>query len=141
MSNDEPKKTPMPKTDAEWKEKLSEEEYRVMRMKGTEAAFTGKYWNEHGTGKYTCMGCGQTLFNSDVKFDSGTGWPSFTEAIPEAVTFHDDSSYGMHRTEVLCSRCNAHLGHLFNDGPAEKGGKRFCINSVCLGLEKEEGKK
>ena len=130
----------MPKTDDEWKEKLSEEEYRVMRLKGTEGAFTGKYWNEHSQGKYTCAGCGQQLFASDVKFDSGTGWPSFTDAIPEAVKFHDDTSHGMHRTEVLCSRCNAHLGHLFDDGPAEKGGKRFCINSVCLNLEKEKGK-
>ncbi len=128
----------IPKTEVEWKEKLSEDEYRVMRMKGTEGAFTGKYWNEQGKGMYRCVGCGQMLFKSDVKFDSGTGWPSFTDAIPESITFHDDVSHGMRRTEVLCSKCGAHLGHLFNDGPRDKGGKRFCINSVCLNLEKEK---
>ena len=127
-------------TDDDWKEKLSEEEYMVMRRKGTEAPFTGKYWNEHGKGMYRCIGCGQQLFHSDVKFDSGTGWPSFTEAIPEAVIFNDDSSHGTHRTEVLCSKCGAHLGHVFDDGPAEKGGKRYCINSVCLNLKKDKGK-
>jgi peptide-methionine (R)-S-oxide reductase len=130
----------MPTSDDEWKKKLSEEEYQVMRMKGTEAPFTGKYWNEHSKGRYTCAGCGQQLFASDVKFDSGTGWPSFTDAIPGSVNFHDDNSYGMHRTEVLCSKCGAHLGHMFEDGPKDKGGKRFCINSVCLALEKDESK-
>ena len=120
----------------EWKEKLSEEQYKVMRQKGTEAPFSGKYWNEHGKGMYSCAACGQQLFKSVAKFDSGTGWPSFSDAIPSSVTFRDDSSYGMHRTEVTCSKCGAHLGHVFDDGPKEKGGKRYCINSVCLDLEK-----
>ena len=128
----------MPKTDAEWKEKLSEDAYRVMRKRGTEAPFTGKFWNEHGKGMYTCAGCGQKLFNSDVKFDSGTGWPSFTDAIPGSINYHEDTDLGMRRTEVTCAQCGAHLGHVFDDGPKEKGGKRFCINSVCLDLEKEK---
>ena len=131
------KDEPMPKTDAEWKENLSEEAYKVMRRKGTEAPFSGKFWNEHGRGMYTCAGCGQKLFNSDVKFDSGTVWPSFTDAIPGSIKYHEDNDLGMRRTEVTCSHCGAHLGHVFDDGPKEKGGKRYCINSVCLDLEKD----
>jgi len=121
-----------------WKEKLTPEQYHVMREGGTEAAFTGKYWNEHGKGMYKCAACGAELFSSDTKFDSGTGWPSFTEpANTEHVELRPDTSYGMARTEVICKNCGAHLGHLFNDGPAEKGGKRYCINSVCLELEQK----
>lgn len=131
----------MQATDEEIKAKLTEEEYQVLRMRGTEAPFTGKYWNEHGKGMYACKVCGQKLFDSDVKFDSGTGWPSFADAIAGSVELREDSSHGMRRSEVVCSRCKSHLGHVFDDGPAEKGGKRFCINSVCLDLEKrEEGK-
>jgi len=120
---------------------LSKELYHIAREKGTEAAFTGKYWNNHEKGMYTCAVCGAELFSSDTKFDSGTGWPSFTEpANLERIELRDDDSYGMHRTEVVCKNCGAHLGHLFDDGPKEKGGKRYCINSVCLELEKEEKK-
>ncbi len=116
---------------------LSGELYNVARKKGTEAPFTGKYWNSHEKGMYRCAVCGTKLFSSDAKFDSGTGWPSFTE--PEAlekVELKRDVSHGMIRTEVLCKSCGAHLGHLFDDGPEEQGGKRYCINSVCLDLEK-----
>ena len=121
-----------------WKEKLTSEEYRVMREKGTEAPFSGKYWNEHAKGMYRCRGCGAELFSSDAKFDSNTGWPSFTEPNNlEHIVLSDDSSHGMKRTEVLCKKCGAHLGHVFDDGPAEKGGRRYCINSVCLELEKK----
>ena len=132
----------MPKNEDGWKERLSEEEYRVMREKGTEPAFSGKYWNEHGKGMYTCAGCGQELFSSEAKFDSGTGWPSFTDPVNlEHIALHTDPSFGMSRTEVTCKNCGAHLGHVFNDGPKEKGGKRYCINSVCLELEKEGAEK
>jgi peptide-methionine (R)-S-oxide reductase len=121
------------KSDDYWKEKLTPEQYRVLREKGTEIAFTGKHVDTHDAGMFTCIGCGQELFTSDTKFDSGSGWPSFTEpANLEHVTLHDDSTFGMVRTEVTCSNCGAHLGHVFPDGPKDKGGQRFCINSVCL---------
>ena len=127
MNND------MPKTDEEWKQKLTDEQYRVMREGGTEAPFSGKYADDHGPGMYVCAACGQELFNSDTKFDSGTGWPSFTDPVNrEHVELIPDDSGGMHRTEVRCKRCGAHLGHVFDDGPADQGGKRYCINSVCL---------
>ena len=116
---------------------LSGELFDVARKKGTEAPFTGKYWNSHEKGMYRCAVCGAELFPSDAKFDSGTGWPSFTE--PEAlekVELKRDLSHGMIRTEVQCKSCGAHLGHLFDDGPEDQGGKRYCINSVCLDLEK-----
>ncbi len=117
--------------------KLNPEQYRVMREGGTEAPFSGKYWNEHTPGMYKCAACGAELFSSEVKFDSGTGWPSFTEpANPESVELRADNSLDMHRAEVICKNCGAHLGHVFDDGPKEKGGKRYCINSVCLDLEK-----
>jgi peptide-methionine (R)-S-oxide reductase len=123
-------------TDDEWKSKLSADEYRVMREKGTEAPFTGAYWNEHAKGVYRCKGCGAELFSSDTKFDSGTGWPSFTNPMNRAhIELREDRSHGMARTEVLCKNCGAHLGHVFDDGPHEGGGKRYCINSVCLSLE------
>jgi peptide-methionine (R)-S-oxide reductase len=122
----------------DWKNKLTPEQYHVMREQGTEPAFTGKYWNDHSKGMYKCAACGAELFSSDAKFDSGTGWPSFTEpANLEHVELRDDSSHGMKRTEVICKNCGSHLGHLFDDGPEDKGGKRYCINSVCLDLEKK----
>lgn len=118
-------------------QELSPELHRVAREKGTEAPFTGKYWDSHEKGMYRCAICGTELFSSDTKFDSGTGWPSFTEpANLKNVELKEDQSQGMRRTEVLCKKCGAHLGHVFDDGPEEKGGKRYCINSVCLELEK-----
>lgn len=118
---------------------LSEELRRVARQKGTEPAFTGKYWDNHEKGMYTCAVCGSELFSSDTKFDSRTGWPSFSEPLNlERVELKEDTAYNMSRTEVLCKNCGAHLGHVFDDGPKEKGGKRYCINSVCLELEKKK---
>ncbi len=124
------------KTDAEWREELTPEQYEVLRQAGTEPAFTGRYWNAHEDGTYRCAGCGTELFSSDTKFDSGTGWPSFTEpAVAEAVETRDDSSYGMVRTEVVCRACGGHLGHVFPDGPRDQGGLRYCINSAAISLE------
>ncbi len=109
-----------------------------MREKGTEAPFTGKYLKEHAKGMYKCAACGADLFSSDAKFNSGTGWPSFAEpANLEHIELRPDDSLGQHRIEVICKNCGAHLGHVFDDGPVEKGGKRYCINSVCLELEKK----
>jgi peptide-methionine (R)-S-oxide reductase len=122
------------KTDKE----LSPELYEVARGKGTEAPFSGKYWNEHEAGMYKCAVCGTELFSSDTKFDSGTGWPSFTgPANLTHIELKEDMSLGVGRTEVICKKCGAHLGHVFDDGPIEQGGKRYCINSVCLELEKK----
>ncbi|MCL4403889.1 peptide-methionine (R)-S-oxide reductase MsrB [Patescibacteria group bacterium] len=119
-------------------EELSKELYAVARKKGTEAPFTGKYWNEHAVGMYKCAVCGAELFSSDAKFDSGTGWPSFSEpGNLKNVELRADDSGGLHPTEVVCKNCGAHLGHVFDDGPKDKGGKRYCINSVCLDLEKK----
>ena len=103
-----------------------------MREKGTERAFTGKYWNTFEKGIYVCAACSQTLFNSESKFESDCGWPSFDQAIPEAVLYQKDTSHGMIRTEVLCSNCKSHLGHVFNDGPTETTGERFCTNSISI---------
>ncbi len=115
---------------------LSPDLYHVAREKGTEVPFTGEYWNNHEQGMYRCAVCGTELFLSDTKFDSGSGWPSFTEPSNLAhITLHDDFSGGMKRTEVQCKNCGAHLGHVFDDGPKDQGGKRYCINSVCLHLE------
>ncbi len=125
-------------TNDEWKEKLDPETYHVTREKGTEAPFTGAYWNEHAEGMYHCSNCGMTLFSSDAKFDSGTGWPSFDRpADTEHVVLTPDTSHGMNRTEVSCKRCGAHLGHVFDDGPKTTG-QRFCINSCALDLKKQE---
>ncbi len=119
-------------------EELDPELRHVAREGGTEAPFTGKYWDSKEKGMYTCAVCGAELFSSDTKFDSGTGWPSFTEpANLKNIELHEDLSGGMRRTEVRCKNCGAHLGHVFDDGPREKGGKRYCINSVCLNLKKE----
>lgn len=124
---------------------LPPELYRVAREQGTEPPFTGRYWNAHERGMYKCAICGAELFSSDAKFDSGTGWPSFTEpANLKNIELRPDNSLGMTRTEVRCKNCGAHLGHVFDDGPnskLEKGGKRYCINSVCLELEKQNNEK
>jgi peptide-methionine (R)-S-oxide reductase len=123
----------MKKTEEEWQQDLSPEQYDVLRRGGTETPFSGKYWNDHERGMYACAACGAELFSSDTKFDSGTGWPSFSDPVnAEHIELIVDDSHGMHRTEVRCRRCGSHLGHVFDDGPADKGGKRFCINSACL---------
>lgn len=130
--------TPIQKTEEEWKQELTPEEYAVLREKGTEAPFTGAFVDNHDAGMYTCKACGNPLFASDAKFDSGTGWPSFTDpAVSENVGTRSDDSHGMVRTEVFCKHCGSHLGHVFDDGPEEKGGKRYCINSCSLDFEKK----
>lgn len=129
------------KTEEEWKKQLSPEQYQVARKAGTEPAFTGKYWNTHEDGTYTCACCGAPLFDSETKFDSGTGWPSFTQPVETgAVAEHTDRSYGMSRTEVRCARCDAHLGHVFPDGPGANG-LRYCMNSASLDLQPEKQEK
>lgn len=127
----------LPKTEKEWNEKLTEEQYEVCRMKGTEMPFTGEYWNCKEKGIYRCTCCGAELFDSETKFDSGTGWPSFwAPADMQNLKFQMDSSHGMRRIEVMCDKCGAHLGHVFDDGP-DPTGKRYCINSVSLKLDKK----
>lgn len=121
----------MPIDEEEIKKKLTPEQYKILRQKGTEAPFSSPLLNAHG-GMFACAVCGQQLFSADTKFESDTGWPSFDQALPGAVLFHQDNAYGMARTEVTCSRCGSHLGHVFDDGPAETTGKRFCINGACL---------
>jgi len=124
------------KTDAQWREELTPEQYQVLRKAGTERAFTGKYWDNHEDGIYRCAGCGAELFGSDTKFESGSGWPSFTEPkVAEAVEVKRDVSHGMIRTEVVCKRCGGHLGHVFDDGPRDRGGQRYCMNSCAMDFQ------
>lgn len=125
------------KTEEEWKKALTPEEYHILREKGTERPFTGIYWDSKEKGMYKCAACGNPLFSSDTKFESNTGWPSFTAPLTEkSIELVPDTSYGMRRVEVVCSRCGSHLGHVFDDGPKPTG-KRFCMNSASLRLEKK----
>ncbi len=128
-SKDKPMDEKIIKTEEEWKKELTPEEYRILRQKGTERAFTGKYWDHHELGTYVCAGCGTELFESDTKFESGCGWPSYFQPIDSSrIVYNEDRSYGMVRTEVMCAKCDGHLGHVFDDGPPPTG-LRYCINS------------
>ena len=127
------------KTDAEWRAELTPMQYHVLREHGTERAFTGELLNNHDAGTFVCAGCGQPLFASDAKYDSGSGWPSFTRPIDgDAVAEHVDRKFGMTRTEVRCARCEGHLGHVFPDGPREEGGLRYCMNSASMNFEPKD---
>lgn len=126
----------MNKTEDQWKEQLTKEQYQALRQKGTEAPFSGNLLDNKENGEYACTACGNLVFSSNKKFDSGSGWPSFTEAAENSVTLTPDNSHGMVRTEVSCAKCNGHLGHVFGDGPDDNS--RYCINSVCLNFKANE---
>ncbi|MEW6278639.1 MAG: peptide-methionine (R)-S-oxide reductase MsrB [Candidatus Eremiobacterota bacterium] len=125
---------PVQKSEQEWRSQLTSQQYHILRQKGTERAFTGKYHNHHEDGRYRCAGCGQALFDSEARFDSGTGWPSFSRPLPDTLAEERDTSWGMTRVEVLCRNCGGHLGHVFPDGPRPTG-LRYCINSAALDFE------
>ena len=128
----------LPETDDEWRERLTDEEYRILREAGTEPAFSGEYVDHHGDGAFACAGCGTRLFDAETKFESGSGWPSFTDVLAsDRIETRTDTSHGMNRTEVVCATCGGHLGHVFEDGP-EPTGLRYCINSAALDYEDEE---
>lgn len=127
----------VPETDEEWREQLTDEEYEILRESGTEARFSGDYVDHKGDGRYKCKGCGEVLFDGETKYDSGCGWPAFYAAEDGNVVREEDNRHGMSRVEVLCANCDSHLGHVFQDGPADETGERFCINSVALDYDEE----
>ncbi len=139
MNDERPEQGAGELSEAEWRERLTPEQYHILREKGTERAFTGKYWDTKTEGIYKCAGCGEVLFASQTKFDSGCGWPSFYAPEGESkIDEHMDTSFGMVRTEVTCSNCGGHLGHVFNDGPRETTGLRYCINSASIDLQEKD---
>ena len=127
----------LPENDDEWRDVLTEEEYHILRERGTEPKFSGEFLGKEADGRYTCAGCGATLFDSETKFDSNSGWPSFFDAVEGSIEFHTDDRHGMQRTEVVCAQCGGHLGHVFDDGP-EPTGQRYCINSIALDFEPDD---
>lgn len=126
------------KSEEEWRNELNEEEYHVLRQHGTERPFTGEYWDFKGEGEYHCRACGELLFDSETKFDSGCGWPSFFRSKSDKIEYIEDTSHGMHRIEVRCKKCGSHLGHVFDDAPQTPTGQRYCINSVSIKFKKKE---